>query len=310
VLGLVNEHVHLEKTGDKTAKVYIWHEAKTAMTKMDKLMPFEKYIWQHPEHLYGFYESIQPDAKHHKRSYFNKGIIAVVVTLLFAAIPAWYIIKQGSSSGIEASSSNAAPEKKAEPTAEQVQAQPTEMQNKINLCMVQYKWSYEQCREAVDPEYLKANNDAMLAKTNNSMEAISIKYNPAKPYDTEYSADYSATAKPVFSGCVKYGNRYVAYTQQGTRLDVDASVCQRLINEGDRPFNYFANPTNGLNSMSGATGLQDNSANLTTNRAIQLTPAESKAYLEYMQDRNQANNIVVESQTLRQTHGISSANAL
>lgn len=295
VLGLVNEHVHLEKTGMKTAKVFIWHEAKTAMTKTDKLLPFEKYVWQHPEHLYGFYESIQPDATHHKRSYFNKGIIAVIATLVLAAIPAWYVIKQGSSSGIEASSSNAAKEKPKQ-TEQQATAPTTtpdgnltaEMQNKVNNCVTQFKWTAEQCREAVDPEYLKKNNDEMLAKTNNSMEAITVKYNPSKPYDTRIEPDYQVTAKPLFSGCIKYGNRYVAYTQQGTRLDVDSSVCQRLINEGDRPFNYFVNSSNGSSNFASASGVQDNSVNTTVNSDIRLTPAEQEIYLEILRQKRQS----------------------
>lgn len=47
-------------------------------------------------------------------------------------------------------------------------------------------------------------------------------------------------AKPVFSGCTKFNGKYYAYTQQGTKLDVDPSVCQRVIDDNDRPFNYFA----------------------------------------------------------------------
>jgi hypothetical protein len=48
------------------------------------------------------------------------------------------------------------------------------------------------------------------------------------------------TAQPVFSGCIKYNGKYYAYTQQGTKLNVSSSDCKRLIDDGDRPFNYFA----------------------------------------------------------------------
>ncbi|MFH4316623.1 Zonular occludens toxin, partial [Acinetobacter baumannii] len=51
---------------------------------------------------------------------------------------------------------------------------------------------------------------------------------------------YEVTAKPVFSGCMKKNGKYVAYTQQGTILhDVSQSDCRKLMEDGDRPFNYF-----------------------------------------------------------------------
>lgn len=74
------------------------------------------------------------------------------------------------------------------------------------------------------------------------METIRVKYNPNQPYVMDTSnIEYEVTAKPVFSGCMKQKGKYVAYTQQGTILhDVSQSDCMKLINEGDRPFNYFA----------------------------------------------------------------------
>ncbi|MCK4079188.1 hypothetical protein HCY51_15435, partial [Acinetobacter radioresistens] len=70
--------------------------------------------------------------------------------------------------------------------------------------------------------------------------------NPSKPFDDsgiQPSINYEVTAKPVFAGCMKKGNKYVAYTQQGTILNhVSSSDCKRLIENGDRPFNYFQQP--------------------------------------------------------------------
>ena len=67
---------------------------------------------------------------------------------------------------------------------------------------------------------------------------IVFDYSPSDPFKT-LQVQYEVTAKPVFSGCTKFNGRYYAYTQQGTKLDVDPSVCQRVIDDGDRPFNYF-----------------------------------------------------------------------
>lgn len=87
-----------------------------------------------------------------------------------------------------------------------------------------------------------------LNKSVREANSYYVTYDPTKPYDTQISSDYEATAKPVFSGCVKYNGKYYAYTQQGTKLEASPSVCRRLIDEGDRPFNYFANQNQGMNN--------------------------------------------------------------
>ena len=88
-----------------------------------------------------------------------------------------------------------------------------------------------------------------LNKSVREANSYYVSYDPSKPYDTKVSSEYEATAKPVFAGCVKYNGKYYAYTQQGTKLEASPSVCRRLIDEGDRPFNYFANNQNqGMNN--------------------------------------------------------------
>ena len=79
---------------------------------------------------------------------------------------------------------------------------------------------------------------------NNNQDNMSVSYNPNKPFDNSHiqeSIKYNVTAKPVFSGCIKKNGKYVAYTQQGTILnEVSSADCQKLIEQNDRPFNYFA----------------------------------------------------------------------
>ena len=107
-----------------------------------------------------------------------------------------------------------------------------ELAQKINSCVDQFKWSVEQCREAYDPVYLE--------KTRAQRTSNTFIYDATKPYATVNETAYQATVQPVFSGCIKYNGKYVAYTQQGTKLDVSEADCKRLIDDGDRPFNYFA----------------------------------------------------------------------
>lgn len=109
-----------------------------------------------------------------------------------------------------------------------------------------------ECRKGVNvekPECVQWFNDLSKNKgsinSDNRMQAVL--YNPNKPFDDEIQNNltYEVTAKPVFSGCMKKNGRYVAYTQQGTILkDVSQADCQRVIENGDRPFDYFRQQPN------------------------------------------------------------------
>lgn len=112
-----------------------------------------------------------------------------------------------------------------------------------------------ECRKGTNidkPECVKWFND--LSKNNGSAMGsernYSVSYNPNKPFDDEEiinNLSYQVTAKPVFSGCMKKGSHYVAYTQQGTILKgVSQSDCQRLVDQNDRPFDYFKEQKNAL----------------------------------------------------------------
>lgn len=87
-----------------------------------------------------------------------------------------------------------------------------------------------------------------LSKNNSSVKPIenrmqTVAYNANSPFDDAdivKNLSYEVSAKPVFSGCTQFNGQYTAYSQQGTRLKVSASDCRRLINDADRPFNYFA----------------------------------------------------------------------
>lgn len=103
----------------------------------------------------------------------------------------------------------------------------------------------QECRKGVNvekPECVKWFNDLSNSKTSVSQSAEvinTVSYDPSNPFQ-EHKVSYEVTAKPVFSGCANFNGRYIAYTQQGTRLKVSESDCKRIINDGDRPFDYFA----------------------------------------------------------------------
>lgn len=123
-----------------------------------------------------------------------------------------------------------------------------------------------ECRKGINvekPECVKwfnelTKNGASVSTGDNRQTTVS--YNPNQPYDNEIQkqVSYEVTAKPVFSGCIKTGSKYQAYTQQGTKLDVSQADCEKLIKHNDRPFNYFA--TNNTTSERVSTSEQQVSA--------------------------------------------------
>lgn len=146
-------------------------------------------------------------------------------------------------------------------------------------------------KPSVDPDCEDLNNNHLekciaynkhkideLNKSVREANSYYVNYDPTKPYDTQISANYEATSKPVFSGCVKFNGKYYAYTQQGTKLEAPASVCKRLIDDGDRPFNYFAN--NNQNQLNSSQQIQAPSSNT------------MEQYKGYKQPVQMANNYV------------------
>ncbi len=127
-----------------------------------------------------------------------------------------------------------------------------------------------ECRKGVNvekPECVKwfdqiTKNGSSVATGDNRHATVA--YNPSQPFDDQIqkSVSYEATAKPIFSGCMKTGSKYQAYTQQGTKLDVSQADCQRLIENNDRPFNYFVNNRTDMSS----TEMQRSEASTQTNQ--------------------------------------------
>lgn len=117
-----------------------------------------------------------------------------------------------------------------------------ENQLKVNIskCIDQLNLTEQQCAEMYNPDLLAARHADLEESTRNHIDQVVIDYSPSDPFKP-VQVQYEVTAKPVFSGCTKFNGKYYAYTQQGTKLDVDPSVCQRVIDDADRPFNYFKN---------------------------------------------------------------------
>lgn len=96
-----------------------------------------------------------------------------------------------------------------------------------------------ECRKAENLDR-KECKDFYDKATKNHTDIVALNYDPNKPYDVSVKQDYKVVNQPRFSGCMKKGSVYVAYTEQGTILkDVSQSDCKRLLNDADRPYDYF-----------------------------------------------------------------------
>lgn len=248
VLGLVDGHVHLERNGKRSSKVFIFQDAELMITKTKKLFAFEKYVYGHPQHLYGFYKSIEDGAKHDtSRSYVNKGVVSVIFTLVLAFGFGGYFIYKSLGGGVKVGGEESGKNtEKVHPVGDKVldaenDKKTAQLVESIRTCQSQFGWTFDQCKQAYDTETEVKRTEALEQSTGNNMEQVVFTYNANKPFEASYTAMNEPTDFPKFSGCMKKNGKYVAYTQQGTILhDVSTSDCRRVIDDGDRPFNYYA----------------------------------------------------------------------
>ncbi|QRF08234.1 zonular occludens toxin domain-containing protein [Acinetobacter pittii] len=232
---LVNEHFYIEVTGKKTSKCYCFAQAQTSISKAVKKQAHDEFSYTLEQKYFDMYKSTKDGVKPTRTHHINMKLIGFVVGALFTLALIFglltYLGKSNKKNIDEMTKTNDVTQPA---NTKSIADQLKEQSALAGLTPEQYA-------DLMNPE---KRNAELQAKNDVRLETIAIKYNPNRPYDVDTSnIQYQATSKPVFSGCMKKGKKYVAYTQQGTILhDVDPSDCQKLIDEGDRPFNYFQQP--------------------------------------------------------------------
>ena len=244
VLDMVGMHYHLHRPmGMKLATWWLWRTAQiNPNTKSVKADAEDSGTFTYPKNLFGMYKSSEGGGDSHGKIKIPMKIInAVWMLCLVIGVTAWLWAKSQ-------------PEEKPE---EKVQDSSIKEDIPKNAQSTNTVLDLDQeCRKGVNvekPECVKWFND--LSSSKNSIDERGkqfVNYDPSNPFDTEIqkSVEYTVTAKPVFSGCIKKNGQYYGYTQQGTLLDVKQSDCKKMIENGDRPFNYFKEQdiTNGMAS--------------------------------------------------------------
>ncbi|MDH2104284.1 zonular occludens toxin domain-containing protein [Acinetobacter ursingii] len=306
----VNEHLILRRLFKlKAATIYQFSELQEQFGRSTMKNALSWKFWFYPKQLYKFYIS----AEEHETS--KKIPASLIFWLVLPVIIFGFAIYNTLGSKMFApmvdkyfgtSFSKPKEQQTAQAAQSSSNAAATTSEGKEIDCNDLMNAHYQKCI-AVNQERQNRVNQQVREST-----AYYIDYNANDPYNTPNLPQYTATAQPVFSGCVKYQGKYYGYTQQGTKLNVTEHDCKRLIDQGDRPFNYFAKENNNAQPVStnnqGDFTYSNQQYNSQNNS--KMTPDQYARYLQYLDDQRtsqQAKNYV---QPSLQRNQISGANAL
>ena len=247
VKGCMSQHFHFHNPmGLKASTVFMWRHGNTNNpdSQAAKNLAESETIYQFKKDVQDQFESIQEDAQHTRKFKLPRKVLFWGLLPFFLLAFIGYLLTKPSTTGnltgetfTNKTKNDLA--KTQQQTAAIGQTQTAQNQNS-NLDV--------ECRKGVNvekPECVEWFDN--LTKSNGSVQSnnqdMQVSYNPSNPFDDSIQKQitYEVTAKPVFSGCMMKNGRYVAYTQQGTILnEVSQDDCRRLIQDSDRPFNYFS----------------------------------------------------------------------
>lgn len=274
---VVGLHYHLHRGwGAKSATVYVWANCRDKPNSLgNKLTAERDFRFNYPKRLYEVYESATADTV---KLRVPLKLFLILLIPLFGALMFIFSLSAGSNNFFVSIFGGKKEEVKQD-------NQKTDNQAKSQDSVATASASTQQ------PEQMQ------------QLTNVVVSYNPNDPYAFQPdSIPVQIVDYPRLSGCVKYNGKYYGYDQQGNLMNnLQKNACERWLS-GDKPFNYSKPPQ--------PQNLQQTTLPVQTVSTDKMTPDEYMKYLEYVQGRQQANNVVVETQTLRQTHNINGANAL
>lgn len=234
VLDLVGEHYHLHRPyGAKLASVYYWRSCrKQPQSTASRELAENEFLFKYPKSLFNHYKSA---TSHSVKFKIPKKFFIISVVAICLGIFVWNMVFSDKTQKFinpEAS--------KEEPNQEKNQ-----QGDKQETASIPPDQLDQECRKGINVEKPECVQwfDSKSKQNNSESNIQRVSYNPDTPFDQQEIQDsiqYDVTAMPVFSGCTKFNGKYYAYTQQGTKLNVSSEDCRKLIENGDRPFNYFA----------------------------------------------------------------------
>ena len=244
VLASVTNHFVLRrKFGLDAATIWEFGEAMTTWSKSTADSALNKKYWRFPKQLYHFYKS----SEHHavKKTFPLKyAAVALIPIVLFAN--GFRQAYEGNFFGLFGKKEEVAqvqPQPQQPPNTEP----PKTLADQAAMDAKLAGLTPEQYEDLMHPEkrnqQLEQQQQQSTQEYQQRVQAYNVSYDINNPYDVQANQQYTATSQPTFSGCVKYKGKYYAYTNQGTRIkDINPEVCRRVIDDGDRPYNYFQKP--------------------------------------------------------------------
>lgn len=235
---VVGLHYHLHRGwGAPSATVYVWANCRDKPNSLgNKLTAERDFRFNYPKRLYQYYESATANTV--KLRVPLKLFAILIIPLLGLFMVGNMLFGGGNNFLGTIFGSTEKTEELTSKDNKQTSTPPQAANTPLDLS--------QECRKAVNlekPECVKwfddlSKNGSSITSTGQVIQTVS--YNPTSPYDDlSQNLTYEITSKPVFSGCAKFNGKYYGYTEQGTKLPVSKSDCVKLIEDGDRPYNYF-----------------------------------------------------------------------
>lgn len=241
VKDLVGEHYHLHRPyGAALASVYYWRSVRANPQSLSsRELAENEFLFKYPKELFNYYQSA---TQHNVKLKIPKKLFLIVGAMLaIGGLVYKMVFSEGTQKMVNGQLGASVPV--SAPAASTSPVAPAAATSTIqNLD--------QECRKGVNvekPECVQWFNN--LSKSNSSVQdnnspvIRSVSYDPSKPFDDSSirsEMTYEVKQKPVFAGCMKKNGRYIAYTQQGTILnEVSQADCKRVVENGDRPFDYF-----------------------------------------------------------------------
>lgn len=234
VLDLVGEHYHLHRPyGAKLASVYYWRSCrKQPQSTASRELAENEFLFKYPKSLFSHYKSATSHSVKFKipKKFFIIGTVAICLGIFV-----WNMVFSDKT------------QKFINPALakEELNQEKNQQGDKQQTASIAPDQLDQECRKGINVEKPECVQwfDSKSKQNNSESNIQRVSYNPDTPFDQEEiqkTIQYDVTAMPVFSGCTKFNGKYYAYTQQGTKLNVSSEDCRKLIENGDRPFNYFA----------------------------------------------------------------------
>lgn len=249
---VVGLHYHLHRGwGAASAMVYVWANCREKPNSLgNKFTAERKFRFNYPKRLYEIYESATADTV-------KLRIPLKIFALLLIPLFGLYMVSTMFTSKHSFLGSIFGHEKPEQVKQMQNTSKPASDPTASNSPVANFDPNVE-CRKSVNVEKKECKSwFDQLSKNHASVsqngQVNIVSYNPDKPFNDKNIRDsiqYTVVNKPRFSGCVQYNGRYYGYTEQGTRLKISQSDCQKVMS-GDRPYDYFTpRPVNVISSNS------------------------------------------------------------